>query len=329
MSTLRIFMSGPYTQETLSRSFAGALIAALEQAGAEVFYQCHLPTPETSASAWQHELYRRPVSIVLAPHSVDTAGTLPEEFRRLQSIVAFNPTRPMITIPVGYSSAAEAASLPYIPDFLTSPRAGTPERESWVIGQILALLALPSLSDVLPTTARGLPWVSHDDDPNNSWIHDTLTYAKALNVQGRHREAGVVLRQLAETAPQLAGLWTNLGYTYTLEEQWADGVEACQYAFGERFERTTSTRCLGTCLMGMGRYEDACAIFLHRALATHKNYGAAWLGLGTALVALGRFEEAHQAFDHVIGVNPNNPWAYEDEQNVAQAKYYLGNISEI
>ena len=228
-------------------------------------------------------------------------------------MLAFNPTRLAINIPWGYS-ASEVLNIPYIPDFLIPPQNMTTKLQDEIIEQILDLLALPTTSSRV-RTPREL--ASSQAISSN----DKLTHSKALNLQGRHRDASAILLQLAKSTPTLAGVWTNLGYTYSLMERWADGIEACQYAFEVTHERTTSARCMGTCLMSLRHYEEACAAF-HRALATNANYGAAWLGLGIALLAIEHETDAYKAFDQIGSLNPNNPWAYEDEQIAIRADQY-------
>jgi Flp pilus assembly protein TadD len=231
--------------------------------------------------------------------------------------MAFNPTRLVLSIPLEHATP-DIWSTFHIPECLALRNGVTPEIQDHVIAGILDLLALRSLTAASDHSSEGTaPFQSAS-------IKDQLIYSKALNLKGAHREAREVLRRLVAKAPESAGVWTNLGYTYILLEEWAEAVEASKHAFEMR-ERTTSSRCLGTSLLGLGQYEDACAGF-RRALATHSSYGAAWLGLGNALLALGRHEEAREAFERIENLKPDNPWAYEDEENVIQARKYLENL---
>ena len=318
MPALQIFISGPYTLGNVESSFVDSLIFALDRAGADVYYHYQMAAPEIT-SVERRELSLRPVSIMLIPQLASAqTSLLGEELRRLQSILAFNPTRVMITIPLRFSTSA-ALNAPYAPDFLMLsqyglPEYGTPEVRDAVIAQILDILALPSPS---PSASPESASIRQDISAK-----DKLTRSKALNLQGRHTDASAILSEIAIRTPDMEGVWTNLGYTFSEMEQWIAGIEACQYAFEVMHERTTSTRCLGTCLTGLGRYEEACAAF-RRALATNRNYGAAWLGLGIGLLGLEQVVEAYKAFDHVRHIDMNNPWAYENEQVLTQASHYI------
>jgi len=316
MSRRHVFMSGPDIPEALPGSFAGSLITALEQAGVETYYHCLALTPHMDQLALRSAISLRPVSIMLLPppdgETVASDAPPSAEWRTLRAMTAFNPTRIVLSIPLEHATPDIWSAL-YIPECLTTQDGVTSETQDQIIARICDLLAL------------SLPLPSADSSAQAS-AQDQLTLSKALNLEGAHREAEEILHRLATDAAQSAGVWTNLGYTYMLLEEWSEAAEASRRAF-ELLERTTSKRCLGASLLALGQYEDACADF-RRALAIHSSYGAAWLGLGEALLALSRHEEAREAFEHIDNLKPDNPWAYEDEQNIKQARKYLENLRQ-
>jgi len=330
MSRRRVFISGPNNPEALPGSFAGSLIAALEQVGVETYYHYLALTPHMDQLALRSAISLRPVSIMLLPPSDgETAASdapLSAEWRFLRAITAFNPTRIVLSIPLEHATPDTWSAL-YIPDCLAVQDGVTSKTQDHIIKGICDLLALslplPPVDAAAQASDDSLRVMSRGAIAPAS-ARDQLTLSKALNLQGAHREAEEILHRLTTGADQSAGVWTNLGYTYMLLEEWSEAAEASRHAF-ELLERTTSKRCLGTSLLALGQYEDACAAF-RRALAIHSSYGAAWLGLGKALLALGRHEEAREAFERVENLKPDNPWAYEDQENVIQVRKYLENL---
>jgi Flp pilus assembly protein TadD len=343
MAQMRVFVSHSHEDDTFCRG----VVAALRDAGADVWYDEHNLGSGQLVDAIERELKARPVVVVILSNSALASSWVRDECKWAYSLLHRDPSR--IILPVTATPLDEDAIWMFLSDF---KRVETPDMQPYPLeeacGRLLHALAL--------TATGGLPIV-RTPQPDES-VDELLAQGKALVAQDNYAEAIPFFETATTLDPRTVDAWANLGFAYDEVGRPEEGLVAYDRAlaldsrrswvwgnkgavltelkrFGEAlpaYERalaldpndTDSWYNRGTVLMDLRRYDEAVAAY-ERALVRDPSDAPAWRSKGAALTELRRYEEALEAYDRALALDPEQASGWSGK---ATALRGLGRVAD-
>jgi tetratricopeptide (TPR) repeat protein len=159
-------------------------------------------------------------------------------------------------------------------------------------------------------------------DPTNISAWTQLGYT--LSLVNRFAEAAWAYQRVVELDPDDAASWRNLGYAFRMQRRPREALVAYDRAiamepnYGEVWNRRA------TALQMLGRFAEMLQAS-ERARALDVTNVRAWNNAGTALAGLKRYPEALEAFERTLALDPTVAWFWRNKASVLS---HLGRNAE-
>jgi tetratricopeptide (TPR) repeat protein len=335
MSQLRVFVS----HSSSDKAFADALVRALRQAGADVWYDEHNLGAGQLLDDIQKELRARPAFIVVLSKAAFASVWVQRECKWAFNLYSREPQRILLPVVAQAVEPTDFNAMLYLEDFRRVEGPGNrPYPQAEAIDRTLRLLALtPAGATPTPTTPQ----------PAES-VEDLIAHGKALMAKNQYARAIPFFERATGLAPRSFDALAKLGWAYTMAGRHDDGIVAYDRALALDPNQAWIWTNKGNVLNGLKRYDEA-LVALDRALALDPNRAAAWYyetrridvsgrkrnldpnlavtwyNEGNALRGLKRYEEAVAAYGRAVALDPKHGLAW---QNKAYSLRALGREAE-
>jgi tetratricopeptide (TPR) repeat protein len=334
---MRIFVSHSHEDDNVCR----ALVTALRDAGADVWYDEQNLTSGRLGPTIERELRARPVFIVMLSPAALASQWVEDEARWAYNLMRRDPAR--IILPVLCETVIEDDIWLFLQDFkrieapgvtpfpkqervqrtlralALTPKGETPApatpQSAESVGDLLthgqALSAQQKPDEALPFFQRG---VQLDPNSFDAWYH--LGYT--LGELGRYNEAVEMYDKALAIDPNDATIWGLKSDALSIEGRFAEGLVAAERTLALDPEEATNWMSKGMALTGLERYEEAISA-LERSLAIDPNEAPVWSLLADPLEALERYEEALSAYERSLALDPTPAYNWEGKARILRA----------
>lgn len=290
---LRVFVSHCHEDGDFCRT----LVAALREAGADVWYDEHNLSTGQLRDVIQREMGRRPIFVPILSKAAFASRWVKREAVWADELLERDPKRVILPVtagPIARNDFDPEAGWLFLHDFKRIEAPGyQPYPSEEAARRLLRALALTVASD---------PPVKSPAEPQES-AEDLLTRGKALQAQGKHAEALALFERAVQLAPSSFDAWFNRAYALDDLGDYEGAVAAWDRALRLDPNRAAAWSNMGIALLVLGRREEALAAY-SRALTLDPDYPNAWSNMGTALGSLGRSEQALAAYDSALALDP-------------------------
>jgi tetratricopeptide (TPR) repeat protein len=297
MAQLRVFVS----HSSQDKPFADALVHALREAGADVWYDEHNLGAGVLRAEIMRELADRPVFIVVLSRAAFASAWVRDECEWAYNVFRRKPERLILPVAAAPYDAGDFDHLLYLESMKRVETSGNqPYPQAEAIERTLRLLAL---------TPRGEAPTPTTPQPTES-AADLIARGKALMAQMRFTEAISLYERATHLDPNDALAWYNLGVALPFDARDEESLAALDRALALDPNLAPAWALKGAALGLLRRPKEEELAAYDRALALDPNF-AAWAAKGNALVSLGRYEEAVAAFDRALALYPNHAGAWQ------------------
>jgi tetratricopeptide (TPR) repeat protein len=299
MSQMRIFLS----HSSKDKAFADALVHALRQAGADVWYDEHNLGAGHLMREIMRELSARPVFVVLISKAALTSDWVHDECDWAYTKQHQQPERLLVPVVIEAYEPSDFDQMLYLEAMKRVEAPGRkPYAQEETIARTLRLLALTPAGQAPAPTAP---------QPEES-AEDLVTRGKALSAKGQHREAIPLFERATQLTPQSFDAWHNLGYALNEIGRHADALAACDRALTIKPNNSSTWNNKGVALRELQRPQEALAAY-EQALALDPKYANAWNRKGVALYDLKQYQDALVALDQAVALDPKfaAPWLWK------------------
>lgn len=213
MAQLRVFLS----HSSADKAFADQLVAALRDAGADVWYDEHnLGTGQLRATIMR-ELATRPIFIVLVSHAALTSRWVQDECEWTYNIAQRKPERLLLPVTAAPYTPDDWDTLLYIESLR---RIEVSDHQPFPIEEaILRTLRLLELTLPGQTSAAAVPQLADSMD-------DLFAKGRALIAQNREDEALPFFIRATQVAPHNRLAWFNVGYLLEVLNHYDKALDA-------------------------------------------------------------------------------------------------------
>jgi len=318
-----------------------ALVEALRDAGADVWYDEHNLTSGRLGPTIERELRARPVFIVMLSPAALASHWVEDEARWAYNLMRRDPAR--IILPVLCETVNEDDIWLFLQDFkrIEAPGVKPYPKQERVQRTLQALALTPKGETPAPSTPQ----------PAES-VDDLLMHGQALSAQQKPDEALPFFQRAAHLDPNSFDAWYHLGYTLgeldrfdeavemydkalaidpddatiwglksdalSLEGRFAEGLVAAERTLALDPEEATNWMSKGMALDGLERYEEAVSAY-QRSLAIDPNEATVWSLLADPLEALDRYEEALSAYERSLALDSTPAYNWEGKARILRA----------
>jgi tetratricopeptide (TPR) repeat protein len=290
---LRVFVSHCHADGDFCRT----LVAALRDAGADVWYDEHNLSTGQLRDVIQRELGRRPIFVPVLSKAAFASRWVKREIAWADELLEHDPKRVILPVtagPIARDDFDPETGWLFLHDFKRIEAPGyQPYPADEAARRLLRALAL---------TAAGESSGQLPREPQES-AEELLTRGKALQARGKHAEALALFERAVQFSPSWFDAWFNLAYTLDDLGDYEGAVAAWDRALHLDPNRAAAWSNLGIALLVLGRREEALAAYSH-AVTLDPDYPNAWSNMGTALGGLGRSDQALAAYDRAIALDP-------------------------
>ena len=273
---LRVFVSHSHQDN----DFCHAIVQALRDAGADVWYDEHNLGSGRLGPTIERELRDRPVFVVILSPSALQSQWVEDETRWAYGLQRKDTKR--IIQPVVAATIAEDDIWLFLQDFKRIEADG---RVPFTMRE-----AASRLVHVLGLTPAGAALAPAAPQPAGD-VNGLLERGKALFPQLRFAEALTLFEYAAHLAPNNAVVWATKGMALNGLRRPQESLSDCDHALSLDPNLAIAWFIKGTALVLLSRYEDALVAF-DNGLALDPNDTAAWANKASALSHLGRRDEA-------------------------------------
>jgi len=302
---LRVFVSHSHDDT----EFCHAIVQALRDAGADVWYDEHNLGSGQLMSVIQRELGSRPIYVLILSKSAFASKWVHRESTWAYELADRDPSRVILPVTAGKIERNDfdpQNEWLFLHDFKRIEQAGyTPYPIAEAANHLLHALALtPAGEDPTPVVPQ----------PTESLDH-LITRGRALNAQKKYAEALPLLERATQLAPGSFYAWANLGYTLSELKRNTEALPAHELALQLDEKQAWVWSNKGAVLTSLDRLQEA-LVALDRALDLDPSLAQAWNNKGNALYDLGRNEEALAAYNQALELDPTFAPAWNNRGNV-------------
>lgn len=314
-NALPIFVSHSHEDS----AFCQALVTALRESGADVWYDEHNMGAGHLMDVIQQELDRRKIFIVILSRNAFGSKWVKRETTWAYELFDRDPTRVILPVTAGTierNDFSGANGWLFLGDFKRIEAPGyQPYPQAEAIGRTLHALSLTPAGQA-PTPVAPQPAESADD---------LITRGKALRGQGKHAEALALFEGAAQLEPGSYNAWFNVAYSLDALGRYEEAVAAYDRAISLNRNDPVTWYNKGHALeSGLSRSQEALSAF-EQALALNPKYVEVWHWKGTALWSLQRYEESLAAYEQALALDPNLALIWNGK---GTALYYLRRFDE-
>jgi tetratricopeptide (TPR) repeat protein len=247
MATPRVFVSHSHEDD----AFCRALVYALRQTGADVWYDEHNLGSGQLMAVIQRELGTRPIFIVILSKAAFASRWVKRETTWAFELYDRDASR--ILLPVTAAGidrtdfSAENEWL-FLHDFKRIEAPGLqPFPHNEAVWHTLRALGL---------TPAGASPAPNAPQPHET-AHDLLVRGKVLNAQGKYADALAVVERATNLEPQNVEAWLNLGYTLDALERWQEALVVYTRATSLSPRSAEAWYSKGKALEALERFDEA------------------------------------------------------------------------
>lgn len=320
-NALSIFVS----HRVENSAFCHALVTALRNAGADVWYDERHLGSDLPMNTIQQELERRTIFILLLSRHAFASRQIRRETILAYELADRDPARVLLPVTVGTIEASDFApgtSWLFLADFKRIEMSDyQPYPQAEAIGHVLHTLSLLSADNAPTPLAPQHP----------ACAHDLIARGKALRDQRKLTEALPFYERATELTRHCFCAWANLGYIFCELGVYEQAISALSRALRLKCNDAATWNNMGRALNNVERYVEGLAAS-ERSLvldSTSRQAKYAWNNKGWALIGLGRYEEALTALDQSLALDPisqhavhawnNKGWVLNDLQRYEEA----------
>jgi tetratricopeptide (TPR) repeat protein len=290
MTEMRIFVS----HSSQDNAFCAALVTALRNAGADVWFdQDNLGAGEL-LDYISLELISRPVFIVILSKPAFASKWVRDECQWAYLRAEREPTRLLLPVVAQPIESSDFDAMPYLEGFRRVEAPGHhPHSPQDAIAQTLQLLGLVPRGGSEPLTADSL-----------------MVLGTAFNTQRRFQEAAEVFEQVVALSPDRFEAWASLGLAYARQARWSEALRAFEHTTALRADNAKAWSDKSAALASLGQM-DAAWQADQRAMALNSTNAFIW-GNRTGIFMLERrYDEALEAIERAIALGPDNAIAWK------------------
>ncbi|HEY1390459.1 MAG TPA: toll/interleukin-1 receptor domain-containing protein [Ktedonobacterales bacterium] len=299
---LRVFVSHSHEDD----AFCRAVMQALREAGADVWYDEHNLGSGQLMSVIQRELGIRPIFVVILSKHAFASRWVKRETTWAYEMYDRDPSRLILPVTAGQFERDDFSPQNewlFLHDFKRIEAPGyapyPPEEAARRLARTLGL------------TPRGEAPAPVAPQATES-VDDLLARGKALNAQKKYAEALPLFERASQIAPGSLDAWGNLGFILSEQGRWQESLTACDHALALDDKQASVWNNKGRALYNLKRYDEA-IVACDRALARNPNSANTWTTKGAALGNLGRYQEELAAYDRALALDPNHANAWNNK----------------
>jgi hypothetical protein len=266
---LRVFVSHSHEDDSCCR----AVVQALREAGADVWYDEHNLGSGQLMSVIQRELGIRPIFVVILSKHAFASRWVKRETTWAYEMYDRDPSRLILPVTAGQIERDDFSPQNewlFLHDFKRIEAPGYAPYPSKDAGRRLARTLGLTPAGEAPTPVAPQPTESVDD---------LLARGKALIAQQKYAEALPLLERATQIAPGSFDAWANLGLARNETGRHGDDVQAYDRTLGLDEKQAWVWYNKGNALRNPGRYDEAVAAY-DRVLALDSNFAMAWNNKG-------------------------------------------------
>jgi tetratricopeptide (TPR) repeat protein len=303
-TALPIFVSHSHQDS----AFCRALVTALRDAGADVWYDEHNLESGQLLDVIQRELGRRKIFVVILSKHAFGSTWVRRETVWAYSLYDRDPTRIILPITAGHIERGDFSPEQgwlFLEDF---KRIEAPGLQPFPLQEAVER-TLRALS-LTPAGAAPTPTVPQ---PSES-VDELIAHGKALSSFLVDSATEYFVRA-TELAPDSFDAWANLGHNYGQLERWQDSLAASNRALAIDDSQAFAwhTKCVA--LQQLQRHEEALAAFNY-ALVVDPVYREAWIDIGKLLQKLQRNEDALDVYERALALDEHDFATWIAEGNI-------------
>jgi tetratricopeptide (TPR) repeat protein len=301
---LRVFVS----HASEDSAFCYTIVAALREAGADVWYDEHNMGSGRLADEILRELGRRPIFVVILSKHAFASRWVKRETDWAEELKERDPSRAILPVTAGAIErddfGTENGWLAYYSYKRVEAPGFAPFAPDEAARRLLHALGLTPAGEA-PAPIAPQPTENADD---------LLTRAKALIAQDKYAEALPLLERATHLAPGSFDAWATLGYILGEQGRYQESLVVFDRALALDDKQAWVWNNKSKALINLKHYEEALTC-CDRALALDPKYEIAWSNKGVALRNLGRYHGALSAFDRALALNPNKASVWNNKGN--------------
>ena len=250
MSTMNVFLCHSPEDTEIAKQ----VVAALRNAGADVWFEESNPDAPPSPDEIHHQIQMRPVFVVLLSKSVFASNQLKSACKSAFEAQQSDSNHIILPVVVAPIDSDDFDQMLFLEDYLRVEGVKYrpyPEPEH-MVARTLRLLALTSddqASVALPSTAPRA----------TDLVDELMTEGLALATQKRWAEAQPVFQRAVEHDPKDARAWAQLGRTRVELQRDAEALTALDRSLALNDQQAATWHNKGIALFRMERYEEALA----------------------------------------------------------------------
>ena len=297
---LRVFVSHSHQDN----AFCHAIVAALRDAGADVWYDEHNLGWGELHEVIQRELGRRAIFVLILSKHAFTSPWVKRETGWAYKLYSREHTRVILPVTAGRIEATDfdpEIGWLFLDDFKRIEAPGyLPFPSDEAANRLIRALGLTPAGES-PTPVVPQPTENMDD---------LLIRGNALVAQGKYTAALPLFERATHLAPGSFEVWANLGLVLSGMRRNQEALGALDRALALNDGQAWVWVNKGVALGSLHRFQEALGT-CDRALALDPNNAIAWTNKGVALGHLGRHEEALDACDRALAFDPDfaTAWA--------------------
>jgi formylglycine-generating enzyme required for sulfatase activity/Tfp pilus assembly protein PilF len=286
MAQVRIFVSHSSTD----KPFVDALVHALREAGADVWYDEHNLGTGQLLDEIQRELRIRPVFVVILSKAAFASPWVREECRWAWTLGLDDPTRIILPVVALAIDRSDFDGMLFLTGFKRIEGPGNkPYPQAEAIERTLLQLGLyPAGSPQRGQEVVGL-----------------IARGKALIAQKQQEQAILLFQAATVMGPGSADAWLNLAEALHVVARYAEALKAWDRVLGLDPNSALAWNGKGATLLSLKLYQEALDA-LDRALALDRSLVSAWSNKGLAQRGLWHPRLASDAFERALELDPDN-----------------------
>lgn len=311
---LRVFVSHSHEDN----EFCQAIVAALRDAGADVWYDQHNLTAGQLGPVIEQEIEARPAFIVILSQAALNSRWVQDECRWAYSLFRGDRTRTILPV-IGSQIVSEEDIWLFLRDFR---RIGSTGLTPCPVND-----ATRHMLHALPLTPQGETPASWVQQPAES-VDDLIMRGRTLSAQGIVGDALPLFERATELAPSSFDAWFNLGLALNRLGRYSEALTAHERAIALDRSSAIAWTNLGNAFLALKRYAEALTA-CERAVSLDSQLMQAWNNIGSAFNSLGQPQKSIMACNHAIAINPYeaSPWNNKGNAFNRLGQYADGNAA--
>lgn len=274
--------------------FCDAFVSALRGTGADIWYDVENLGAGELRKEIMHELSLRPTFIVMLSPTALKSPWVQDECEWAYNLLRREPHRIFVPVTAQSYDPRDFNMLLYLESMKRVEAPGNrPYHLAEAVERTCQLLSL-STNDEVATTAPV---------PEES-VDDLIAHGKALNAQNQASRALQYFDRACHLAPNNAGAWVNLGYTFNRLRRFDEALSASERALLLDPQNPSAWTRKGAALFNLQRFPEALSA-CDEALKLDEHYPDAWSLKGLILYAQGSYNEAVEANQSAVTLDPN------------------------